>query len=95
MNNKELLYKKLNALRLEVDSSIVDDIVSTVDDLFSQQNGAKPIVSGSLPLADLETKVEGFIQQHRKICWEAEFEQGEFCVGENRLRDFVRRLKRQ
>lgn len=52
MNTKELLYKKLNALRLEVDSSIVDDIKSTVDDLFSQQNGAKPIVSGSLPQVD-------------------------------------------
>lgn len=30
--SKELLYKKLNALRLEVDSSIVDDIKKTVDD---------------------------------------------------------------
>lgn len=35
MNNKELLYKKLNALRLEVDGSIVDSIKSTVDDLFN------------------------------------------------------------
>lgn len=49
MNNKDLLYKKLNALRLEVHSSIVDDIVTTVDDLFSQPNGSKPDVSGSLP----------------------------------------------
>jgi len=30
----ELLYKKLNALRLEVDGSIVDDIKKTVDSLF-------------------------------------------------------------
>lgn len=48
MNNKDLLYKKLNALRLEVHSSIVDDIVTTVDDLFSQPNGSKPLVSGAL-----------------------------------------------
>ncbi len=31
---KKLLYKKLNALRLEVDSSIVDDIKKTVDEIF-------------------------------------------------------------
>ena len=62
MNNKDLLYKKLNALRLEVDSSIVDDIVSTVDDLFSQQNGAKPIVSGSLPPTEAEILTEA--QKH-------------------------------
>lgn len=47
MNNKELLYKKLNALRLEVDSSIVDDIKSTVDDIFNSQHDGKPIVIGS------------------------------------------------
>ncbi|MES2287432.1 MAG: hypothetical protein V4547_17190 [Bacteroidota bacterium] len=34
--NKELLYKKLNALRLEVDSSIVDDIKKTVDEAFKE-----------------------------------------------------------
>ena len=37
MNNKELMYKKLNALRLEVHGSIVDDIKSTVDDIFQEQ----------------------------------------------------------
>jgi len=46
MNNKDLLYKKLTALRLEVHSSIVDDIITTVDDLFGQPNGSKPDVSG-------------------------------------------------
>ena len=61
MNNKDLLYKKLNALRLVVDSSIVDDIKSTVDALFREQNlkqtdslkdvspnDSKPLVSRSL-----------------------------------------------
>jgi len=58
MNNKDLLYKKLNALRLEVHSSIVDDIVTTVDDLFSQPNGSKPHVSGALPLSDADIATE-------------------------------------
>jgi enoyl-[acyl-carrier-protein] reductase (NADH) len=35
MENKQLLYTKLNALRLEVDSSIVDDIKQTVDAVFN------------------------------------------------------------
>jgi hypothetical protein len=54
MNNKELLYKKLNALRLEVDSSIVDDIKSTVDALFQEQNLQQANVSLSLPPYDGE-----------------------------------------
>lgn len=49
MNNKDLLYKKLRALRLEVDSSIVDDIIATADAAFVSQHDGKPIVSGSLP----------------------------------------------
>lgn len=35
MDNKKLLYKQLNALRLEVDGSIVDAIKKTVDELFA------------------------------------------------------------
>lgn len=57
MNNKELLYKKLNCLRLEVDGSIADDIKSTVDDLFREQNLQQCNVSGSVP-ADSYSKVE-------------------------------------
>lgn len=37
MNNKDLLYKKLNALRLEVHGSIVDNIKLTVDAIFQEQ----------------------------------------------------------
>jgi len=35
LNNKQLLYKKLNALRLEVDNSVVESIKETVDDLLA------------------------------------------------------------
>jgi hypothetical protein len=40
-------------------------------------------------------EIEWFIRSNRKICWEAEFEQGEFCVGENKLREFIEKLSRQ
>jgi hypothetical protein len=39
-----------------------------------------------------ETKaaeVENFINHNRKICWEAEFEDGEYCIGENKVRTFI------
>ena len=51
-------------------------------------------VSGQLPLSVLEEKIQHFIKYNRKICWEAEMEDGEFCVGENRLLNFVLELKR-
>lgn len=49
MSNKELLYKKLLALRLEVHGSIVDDIKSTVDSIFQEQNLQQSNNSGSFP----------------------------------------------
>lgn len=54
----------------------------------------QPDVSGQLPLSVLEDKIQHFIKYNRKICWEAEMEDGEFCIGENRLLNFVRELKR-
>lgn len=37
-------------------------------------------------------KIEMFIQQNRKICWEAEYQNGEYCIGENALLKFVQKL---
>ncbi len=51
-------------------------------------------INGQLPLSVVEDKIEHFIKYNRKICWEAEMEDGEFCVGENRLRKFVRKLNK-
>jgi hypothetical protein len=34
-------------------------------------------------------EIEWFIENNRKICWEAELENGEFCIGENKLRKFI------
>lgn len=38
MNNVQLIYKKLDALRLEVDSSIVDDITLTIDAILASNS---------------------------------------------------------
>lgn len=38
MDNKKLLYQKLNALRLEVDASIVDSIQETVNTIFKDED---------------------------------------------------------
>lgn len=35
---------------------------------------------------------EKFISRNRKICWEAEMERDEYCVGENKIRQFVENL---
>jgi hypothetical protein len=39
--------------------------------------------------------VESFIEQHRKINWEAEFENGEYCIGENAVRAILNSLSRE
>ena len=38
-------------------------------------------------------KLEDFISQNRKICWESHFEEGEYCIGENKVREFVEHLE--
>jgi len=37
----------------------------------------------------MNEKLENFIKQNRKICWESEYENGEYCIGENKVRQFV------
>lgn len=37
-------------------------------------------------------EVEQFIEGARKIVWEAEFENGEWCIGENTVRYFLYKL---
>ena len=35
-----------------------------------------------------QQKLEQFIKQNRKICWESEYENDEYCIGENKVRQF-------
>ena len=37
-------------------------------------------------------KLEKFIEINRKICWESAYENGEYCIGENSIREFINRL---
>lgn len=36
----------------------------------------------------MNEKLENFIKQNRKICWESEYENGEYCIGENKVKQF-------
>jgi hypothetical protein len=42
--------------------------------------------------SDIQLKIAFFIDQNRKICWEAEYENGEFCIGENKVKRFISEL---
>ena len=41
---------------------------------------------------ELNKKVNGFVESNRKICWEAEFEKGEYCIGEKAVMKFIREV---
>jgi hypothetical protein len=43
----------------------------------------------------VEDGLERFIRNERRICWEAEYQNGEFCIGENKVREFFNKLKQQ
>jgi len=40
----------------------------------------------------IDAKIENFITINRKICWEAQFEKGEYCIEENKVRLFIEKL---
>ena len=40
----------------------------------------------------VEDGLERFIRNERKICWEAEYQNGEYCIGENKVREFFNRI---
>jgi hypothetical protein len=40
----------------------------------------------------LMTETEMFIERNRKICWEAEYQGGEFCIGEESIREFIEKF---
>lgn len=38
------------------------------------------------------SELDYFINHNRKICWEAEFEDGQFCIGEEKVKQFFEEL---
>ncbi len=46
-----------------------------------------------------EKEIDYFIDHNRKICWESEFENGEYCIGENKVKELLitvlERLKKE
>lgn len=63
MTNIELLRKKLNALRLEVDSSIVDDILKTANEVISELEPYKKQVKDFIQAID-EKANEGYDEEN-------------------------------
>lgn len=41
---------------------------------------------------DLRRELQHFISRERKICWEAEFQDGEYAIGEHRVKRFVEEI---
>jgi len=52
------------------------------------------VVSGMLPISKIEEQIEYLIKWNRKNCWESEFENDNYCIGEDKLRDYIKQLKR-
>ena len=48
----------------------------------------KIIEEAQSPLQEALDDIEKFIANNRRICWEAAFENGEYCIGENKIREF-------
>ena len=41
---------------------------------------------------EFRNKVEKFVNANRKINWEAKSERGQFCIGEDKLYEFIERI---
>ena len=38
------------------------------------------------------SEIDEFIRRERKICWEAAYQKGEYCIGEKTVRKFIVQL---
>ena len=41
------------------------------------------------PLNELVSEIDRFIKRRGLVCWEAEYQKGEYCIGENDVRKFI------
>lgn len=72
MSKKELLYKQLGALRLEVDSSIIDEIVATANAAFQEQLLQQTQCKTLLPPAEVSKKADKIGKEFKRK-WEAKY----------------------
>lgn len=40
----------------------------------------------------MNNDLKSFVQENRRICWEAEYEGDEFCIGEEKVKEFFEKL---
>jgi hypothetical protein len=57
-----------------------------VETLVRRQN------SFAIDKTEFRNAIEKFVNANRKINWEAEFERGQYCIGEDKLYDFIERI---
>lgn len=43
----------------------------------------------------MNDKIEQFIKANRKTCWESDYENGEYCIGENKVKQFLESIPMQ
>lgn len=43
----------------------------------------------------MRKELEQFIKENRKTCWESDYENGEYCLGENKVIAFVEVIQEQ
>ena len=60
--------------------------------LIEDTEPSYPEVNKQHPAVISREQIDAFIESHRKICWESEYENGEFCIGENKVKDFLLRI---
>lgn len=41
----------------------------------------------------MTTNTKMFIERSRKICWDAEYENDEYCIGENKVSQYIDKLQ--
>ena len=94
---REMLISELSALKSELKEewSGLKKFNDTewAEPLWRRDQDVKEVVKEEQSLNDEE--VDRFINRNRKICWESEFENDEYCIGENKVKEFLRSFRDQ
>ena len=57
--------------------------------MIKEKSGNLPEANRNAVLGEVQEKIDDFIKKNRKINWESAFEKEEYCIGENKVREFI------
>lgn len=62
--------------------------------MTNKEEAKKYINLKKVSMETISNEIDVLIKSNRKMCWEAEYENGQYCIGEEKVKELIRILNR-